>query len=111
VEEIVSDSVSPRTIDRAWADLERLALEIGPRVAGTPGERRAAELIVAAFAERGLEANRWPFRWVGWEPVAPPRVAIRHGDSAWQSLRAAPMAFTDSTPPGGVAGELVGQVT
>ena len=36
-----------------------------------------------------------------------PRVEIRVGDGAWQSLRAAPMAFTDSTPAGGVEGPLV----
>ncbi|MFL5865008.1 MAG: hypothetical protein ACJ780_30305 [Solirubrobacteraceae bacterium] len=51
-------TISSETIDRAWTDLERFAVEIGPRVAGTPAVHLAAEMLVAAFADRDLEATR-----------------------------------------------------
>jgi aminopeptidase YwaD len=103
----VGAGVSEQTIGRAWHDLERLADGIGPRVAGTLAEHAAAESIAEAFAARGLVVTRHPFRWVGWEPDGQPRVEVRYGDGAFISLRTAPMAFTDSTPPGGVSGRLV----
>ena len=93
-------------LNRAWRDLERLSVEIGARVAGTADERLAAEMLTAAFAERGLAVTQRPFRWVGWEPIGQPRVEITLGDGSLQQLRTAPMAYTDSTPTGGVRGQV-----
>jgi aminopeptidase YwaD len=99
--------VSKQAIERAWTDLEQLAGGIGARVAGTEGERRAAALIAAAFAARGLPVAEQTFRWVGWEPFGPPRVEVHLADGSSRQLRAAAMAYTDSTPEGGIHGKLV----
>ena len=42
---------------RAFADLRTLALEIGPRAAGTAAERRAAEFIAGQFEAAGYDAT------------------------------------------------------
>ncbi len=99
-------SIAKDALDRAWTDLERLSVEIGARVAGTGDERFAAEMLTAAFAQRGLDVIHHSFRWVGWEPIGQPRVEIRLSDGSSRQLRTAPMAYTDSTPTGGVSGQL-----
>ncbi len=101
------EGISKQTVDRAWEIVERLSGEIGARVAGTDAERAAAELIAAAYEARGLPVTQQPFRWVGWEPDGRPRVVIHEADGAATALRTASMAFTDSTPEGGVTGRLV----
>jgi aminopeptidase YwaD len=103
----VQSAVSEQSIERAWGDLVRLAGDIGSRVAGTDAEHRAAQVIEEAFAARGLQAVRQPFRWVGWEPVGRPSVEVRFGDGSRRALRTASMAYTDSTPNGGARGRLV----
>jgi hypothetical protein len=99
--------ISAAAIERAWDFVGRLTSEIGARVAGTDAERAAASLIVAEYEERGLQVTRQPFRWVGWEPVGRPRVIIRKPDGTTSELATASMAFTGSTPSGGVSGRLV----
>ena len=47
--------ISQHVLDRAWTDLEGLSSGIGARVAGTANERTAAEMLTAAFMERGLD--------------------------------------------------------
>ena len=42
---------------RAFADLRTLAVEIGPRAAGTAAERRAAEFIAGQFEAAGYDAT------------------------------------------------------
>ena len=42
---------------RAFADLRTLAVEIGPRAAGTTAERRAAEFIAGQFEAAGYDAT------------------------------------------------------
>ena len=42
-------------------DLLKLAVEIGPRGAGTPGEAKAAAYIRERFQSRGLEARMQEF--------------------------------------------------
>lgn len=101
------DKISQSAIDRAWAFAGHLTASIGPRVAGTDAEREAAELIAAEYERRGLSVSRQPFRWVGWEPVSQPRVIVREPDGAQTVLTTAPMAYTGSTPAGGVSGRLV----
>ena len=98
--------ITKTALDRAWNELERLSAEIGPRVAGTANERTAAEMLTSAFAERGLDVIQRSFRWVSWEPIGQPHVEITLGDGSQRQLRTAPMAYTDSTPTGGVTGQL-----
>lgn len=94
-------------LQRAWGVVGALASEIGPRVAGSAEERAAADLIAAAYAERGLAVRREPFRFVGWQPDASPTVDVQIAGGEWRSLAAAPMAYTDSTPIQGVSGRLL----
>jgi Peptidase family M28 len=63
-------------------------------------------MLTAAFAERGLDVIQRSFRWVGWAPISQPRVEITLGDGSRRQLHTAPMAYTDSTPKGGVVGQL-----
>jgi aminopeptidase YwaD len=106
VEDEVQAEISPEAVDRAWDDLRRLSVCIGARVAGTAGERRAADMLTAAFIARGLDVVQQPFRWVGWESIDHPRVEIHFSDGSSRRLRTAAMAYTDSTLMGGVRGRL-----
>lgn len=99
--------ISPEILQRAWSIATDLAQGIGPRVAGTPAERAAADLITAAYERRGYSVRRQTFGWVGWEPVGQPSVVIHEPDGRNVRLRTASMAFTGATPPGGVTGRLV----
>ena len=93
-------------MDRAWSVAGDLAQGVGPRVAGTPAERAAADQIAAAYEQRGYSVTRQAFGWVGWEPVGQPSVTIHEPDGREVRLRTASMAFTGATPPGGVTGKL-----
>jgi aminopeptidase YwaD len=86
------------------AVIDRLA-GFGPRVAGTAAETRAATYLVEQLQGLGLEAWLQPFKFVGWEQTTPARVTLSAPDQ--RELRAGSMAYTDSTPPGGVTGRLV----
>lgn len=99
--------ISNSAIEQAWEFVGRLTSDVGTRVAGTEAERAAAALIAEAYEQRGLHVTWQTFRWVGWEPVEQPRVMVRApgGDSV--ELATAPMAFTGSTPIGGVSGRLI----
>ena len=101
------EEISEHALNRAWETAAKLARDIGSRVAGTAGERAAADIIVSEYESRGLAVDRQPFRWVGWEPSGTPSVLIREQDGSVTKLRTSSMAFTDSTPPGGVTGRLV----
>jgi len=58
-------SFEPESADRGdmgiREDLLKLAVEIGPRGAGTPAEKKAAEFIAGRFEERGLEVSTEEF--------------------------------------------------
>lgn len=77
---------------------------LGPRLAGTEAERAGAELVATAFRDLGLETRLQPFKFVGWEQTRPARVTLTAPERS--ELKAGPMAYTDSTPPGGVSGRL-----
>ena len=99
--------ISKDAIERAWHVVGRLTSEIGTRVAGTDAERSAAALLAAEYEDRGLQVTWQTFRWAGWEPTARPRVIIHEPGGAPVELATAAMAFTGSTPAGGVSGHLV----
>ena len=51
--------------DRALAHIQKLATEIGPRVAGTDGERKAADYIAAQFSSYGYSVEKPEFTYSG----------------------------------------------
>src|SRR4051812_11236157 len=82
----------------------RHLVSLGPRVAGEAGEREAADFIAGAFRELGLETRLEPLTFVGWRQTTPAHVTVHAPFS--RELQTAAMAYTDSTPPEGVTGEL-----
>ncbi|MFW6448388.1 MAG: M28 family peptidase [Halobacteriota archaeon] len=86
------------TSDLGWEHLETL-VDIGNRMAGSPGERAAAEATRDALADVGARNARLdPFDIQGWTRG---RAAVLAGDSV-QSAIALPRS-----PPGAPSGELV----
>lgn len=90
----------------AFQYLTELSDDIGPRVTGTPGERRAEEWGVAKMKAMGLEnvhTEKYQI-WRGWtrgtaeaELLSPARHKL-HVDA---------MGWTGSTPAGGAEGDIV----
>lgn len=84
--------------------------EAGIRLAGTPEERRAAELVADRFRALGLEGVRIEdFPISAWEPGRA-RLEVRMGSgraAAWREVPCAPAAHAPASPPRGVEGDLV----
>ncbi len=86
------------TSERGWSHLEDL-VDVGNRMAGTEGERRAAELTREAFAEAGArDARLEEFAIQGWERGD----STVHGGSDTHDCIALPRS-----PEGRTEGELV----
>lgn len=60
---------APTSFDaaRAYEQNRKLAVDIGKRVAGTPGNDAAADYIASEFAKSGLQVTRQTFPFQGWE--------------------------------------------
>ncbi|WP_223034413.1 M20/M25/M40 family metallo-hydrolase [Hanstruepera marina] len=91
------------------SQLERLAHElfdvVGPRLVGTPQMEHASQWAIDQYAEWGIPARRENYgTWRGWErgithiDMVSPRV---------QSLDGTQLAWSASTPKGGVTAEVV----
>jgi len=93
---------SEREISLIRKILEVLSVEIGPRFGGTEGEHRAAFFLRDAFEEAGAPADLQRYGFIGWELDRPPMVRVVDPDV--RELRAAPIVYSSSTPPGGVSG-------
>jgi len=104
---MASNSSLPRAdADRLHADWRYLCRTIGARVAGGPGERRAADYLERRFTAIGLQVDReaFPCRYLVESHSA---VAGRVG-KRWQSVDSLRMMNSGSTPAGRpVEGELV----
>ncbi|PSQ33572.1 peptidase M28, partial [Halobacteriales archaeon SW_10_68_16] len=86
------------TSDAGWYHLERL-VDIGNRMAGSDGERQAAEATRDALDEAGArDAHLEPFDIQGW---ARGSSAIRAGDTAQECIA------LPRSPAGEVTGEFV----
>ena len=86
-----------------WRFLTEL-VEVGPRLGGSPGERRAADHVAAALDDYGADATVEPFDVQRWERDTTDlsvHVPARDVERAFD-----PIALPYS-PPGDVSGELV----
>lgn len=90
---------SDNEVTRRW--VHTLAGEIGIRLAGTEGERRAADFIQEEFGRIFPEVRRHEYRFLGWRPGEEGTLAIDGESYATRLGIACP-----STPEGGVSGRL-----
>lgn len=110
-------AAQPTAADRILAETERsptleanlrtLCDEIGPRPAGSPAMRRAAEWAVGAFEAAGaqnahIEEFEIPRLWREGDT----QLKVR-GEQTRFSVEAVATAYSPATPPGGVEAELV----
>ena len=87
------------------ADMKHLCETIGNRMAGWPGEERAADYMAKRLTELGLtNVAKLPFRCKRWRLEGG---NLRLLDGQEQVLPCAPVAHAPSTPAHGVEGELV----
>lgn len=90
---------------KAFEYCKHLAVKIGPRLVGTPGEHKAAEYIAEQFRSWGLTARfqRFPVTSFGVD-----KATFEVFDRGrWRSIRVEPMGLSQSTPLRGVQGQMV----
>jgi len=90
---------------RAFEHVRHLAVTIGPRLTGSPGEHRAAGYIARELRACGLKVTRQRFPVVTFDNRAC-TLEVRQG-GRWRKLPAEPVMLSKSTPPGGVEGEIL----
>ena len=77
---------------------------IGPRLAGTKQEAKAADYIADQFKQIGLDTSIEEFKFLNWMPVSNPVLQILTPKQ--MELELAPMGYTLPSPPEGVEGIL-----
>jgi len=82
-----------------------LAKEIGPRAAGSEGDRRAIDYVADQFRRMGygVERQAFPFRY--FEEAQPPQLTV--AAPAAQRLSPVTMLYSTSTPEAGIESEAV----
>jgi len=103
------DLVQQIDVDRALAHLRVLSVEIGPRVASSPGERAAAEYLAAELENLGYEVEIQEFARTGlsarFEVHQPAGLAIH---PAYGRIRETPTAdYPLLTPEDGITARIV----
>jgi hypothetical protein len=90
--------------ERAYRDLEKLALEIGPRPAGSKADAEAANFIASEFESLGLKTTIQEFEITTGKVISKGLEIVEpyHEEVACQS-----MTLMGDTEPEGVEGELV----
>ena len=84
----LASSLAPRptsfSADRAYADLQHLAVRIGSRVAGSPAQHQAADYLESQYRAAGLQVERQPLTFGAFddhgsslEVVAPGRATFQ----------------------------------
>jgi len=89
----------------AYAHVLALSQEIGPRPAGTPADARAAEYIAGQLRQLGYAVARQAFPFRFFEEVQPPSLTVVA--PAAERLNPVTMAYSASTPEGGIEAEVV----
>jgi len=88
---------------KALAHVEHLAVTIGSRLTGTPGEHKAAAYIEKTFKSFGLSTRRQKFPVQTFDS-AKCRLAVQDGRK-WRDVPIQPVGLSASTPAGGFTGE------
>jgi aminopeptidase YwaD len=89
----------------ALAFVTVLAKEIGPRAAGSEGDRRAIDYVAEQFRRMGYGVERQPFPFRYFEEVQPAQLTVL-GPTA-QRLTPVTMLYSTSTPEAGLEVEVV----
>jgi aminopeptidase YwaD len=87
-------SRSPDVIE-GWRVAERLARDVGPRVAGSSAERAAQDVIVEEFEALGLRAQVQHFRFIGWNPGNGAELRCTLPDGEVRNIPAHQLGFTE----------------
>lgn len=89
---------------KAMAHVEHLAVTIGPRLTGTPGEHKAAAYIAKTFKSFKLRTRmqKFPVRTFGSDKCT---FAVRDGRK-WLDMPIQPVGMSANTPAAGITGEL-----
>ena len=100
-EKAILDGVDP------WEmyELDRyLSQEIGSRMSGTEGDRKAIEWVANYFTDQGLKVENDPFNTLSWDYRG---TTFEVGPPLNLSLVSRPAYYSYATPEDGVEGELV----
>jgi hypothetical protein len=89
---------------RAYQHIQHLAVDIGPRVMGSSGEKQATDYIRQYFEELGLEVDEQAFDV---ETAILMDHKLEIVEPAMGEILSRPIMLTPGTPKGGVRGELV----
>ncbi|MDR7533170.1 MAG: M28 family metallopeptidase [Armatimonadota bacterium] len=89
---------------QAFAHVQHLAGVIGPRPAGTPAERQAADYLAATLRQHGypVEMHAFPFPF-----FEARRVDVQVAGATPRTLAAQALFLSAATPPGGVEADVV----
>ena len=90
--------------EKAFRHLERLAVTIGPRLTGSPGEHKAAAYIAGVFRSLGLKVTQQRFQSITYGNHTCVFEVLQGG--RWRQVPAEPVLLSKSTPPDGVEGEI-----
>src|SRR3546814_5483873 len=89
----------------AWAAVEGLTTDIGPRLAGSPAEARARDWVAARLKVLGFSNIRIePFDIPGWERGVETAEVL---SPAPQKLAVTALGNSSATPAGGIEAEVV----
>jgi hypothetical protein len=90
--------------EKAFRHLERLAVTIGPRLTGSPGEHKAAAYIAGVFRSLGLKVTQQRFPSITYGNHKCVFEVLQGG--RWRQVPAEPVLLSKSTPADGVEGEI-----
>lgn len=100
----LAQTLPPASGTAALEHISVLSQGIGPRVAGTPSDERAAEYVASQLRRLGYTVERQPFQFRVFEEVQPPLLTIL--SPAATTLSPVTLEYSASTPDGGVEAEL-----
>ena len=89
---------------RAYEHLRRLAVDIGPRLTGSEGEHKAARYISGVFRSFGLKTRFQRYPATTYDNRKCLLEILENGK--WRSIRVSPVMLSQSTPKGGLEGEI-----
>ncbi|MHC4943872.1 MAG: M28 family metallopeptidase [Planctomycetota bacterium] len=89
---------------KAFSHLKHLAVEIGSRLTGSPGEHKAARYIAKYFRSLGLETRLQKYPSITFEAGECLFQVLDRGK--WRTVDCQPVMLSKNTPPKGVRGRI-----